>query len=109
MRDRLIELFYENNVHCDQKIEGLVDDMMDIAANGVTVQTMIELKPCPFCGGEDIRRAFSVRDYEVWCSQCFARISRETITRNRTLAKTRRELEPLVVDAWNRRADNGKT
>ena len=30
MREKIIELFYENNVWCDQKIEGLADDVMDI-------------------------------------------------------------------------------
>ena len=29
-RDRLIELFYENNVRCDQTIEHLADDVMSI-------------------------------------------------------------------------------
>ena len=38
VREKLVELFYENNVICDQKIEGLADDVMNIIANGVTVQ-----------------------------------------------------------------------
>lgn len=38
-REKLIELFYDNNVRCDQKIEGLADDVMDIIANGVTILT----------------------------------------------------------------------
>lgn len=38
IRKKLVELFYDNNVRCDQKIEGLADDVMDIIANGVTVQ-----------------------------------------------------------------------
>lgn len=38
VRKKLVELFYDNNVRCDQKIEGLADDVMDIIANGVTVQ-----------------------------------------------------------------------
>lgn len=38
VREKLVELFYDNNVRCDQKIEGLADDVMDIIANGVTVQ-----------------------------------------------------------------------
>ena len=41
VREKLVELFYDNNVRCDQKIEGLVDDVMDIIANGVTVQEWI--------------------------------------------------------------------
>lgn len=38
VRGKLIDLFYDNNVWCDQKIEGLADDVMYIIDNGVTVQ-----------------------------------------------------------------------
>ena len=41
VREKLVELFYDNNVRCDQKIEGLADDVMDIISNGVTVQEWI--------------------------------------------------------------------
>ena len=44
IREKLIELFYDNNVWCDQKIEGLVDDVMYIIANGVTVQEWISVE-----------------------------------------------------------------
>ena len=37
VREKLVELFYENNVRCDQKIEGLADDVIDIIEHGVTV------------------------------------------------------------------------
>ena len=48
MKEKLVELFYDNNVRCDQKIEGLADDVMDIIANGVTVQEWISVKKkCP--------------------------------------------------------------
>ena len=38
VREKLIDLFYDNNVWCDQKIEGLADDVMYLIGNGVTVQ-----------------------------------------------------------------------
>lgn len=38
VREKLVELFYDNNVKCDQKIEGLADDVMDIIANGSNSQ-----------------------------------------------------------------------
>ena len=41
IREKLVELFYDNNVRCDQKIECLADDVMDIIANGVTAQEWI--------------------------------------------------------------------
>ena len=43
VREKLVELFYDNNVRCDQKIEGLADDVMDIIANCVTVQEWISV------------------------------------------------------------------
>ena len=43
VREKLVELFYDNNVMCDQKIEGLADDVMDIIAHGVTVQEWISV------------------------------------------------------------------
>ena len=46
VREKLVELFYDNNVRCDQKIEGLADDVMGIITNGVTVQ---ELDGCKYC------------------------------------------------------------
>ena len=47
VREKMVELFYENNVRCDQKIEGLVDDVIDIIANGVTVQEWIPASKPP--------------------------------------------------------------
>ena len=44
MKEKLVELFYDNNVRCDQKIEGLADDVMDIITHGVTVQEWISVK-----------------------------------------------------------------
>ena len=43
VREKLVELFYDNNVRCDQKLEGLADDVMDIIANGVMVQKWISV------------------------------------------------------------------
>lgn len=57
MREMLIELFYDNNVRCDQKIEGLVDDVMDIIANGVTIP--VRCKDCKHRGDD------------VHCPMCF--------------------------------------
>ena len=42
--EKLVDLFYDNNVRCDQKIEGLADDVIDIIANGITVQEWVSVK-----------------------------------------------------------------
>ena len=50
--NKLVEVFYENNVMCDQKIEGLADDVMYIIARGITVQEWIPVKDrLPESGG----------------------------------------------------------
>ena len=52
VREKLVELFYDNNVRCDQKIEGLADDVMNIIENGVTVQEWISVNDrLPEAGG----------------------------------------------------------
>ena len=66
VREKLIELFYDNNVRCDQKIEGLADDVMDIIANGVTVQECgywVSLIDCANAG--------------VYCSVCHKKVYKE--------------------------------
>ena len=40
IREKLVELFYDNNMICNQKIEGLADDVMDIIVHEVTVQKL---------------------------------------------------------------------
>ena len=47
VREKLVELFYDNNVRCDQKIEGLADDVMDIISHGITVQEWISVAEPP--------------------------------------------------------------
>ena len=43
VREKLVKLFYDNNMICDQKIEGLADDVMDLISHGVTVQEWISV------------------------------------------------------------------
>ena len=66
IREKLVELFYENNVRCDQKIEGLADDVIDIIDHGVTAQECgywISLKDCANAG--------------VYCSVCHKKVYKE--------------------------------
>lgn len=44
IREKLVTLFYENNVRCDQKIEGLADDVIDIIAHSITTHEWISVK-----------------------------------------------------------------
>ena len=66
VREKLVELFYENNVRCDQKIEGLADDVIDLIANGVTTQGCghwVSLTDCANAG--------------VYCSVCHKKVYKE--------------------------------
>ena len=62
---------------------------------------MAELKPCPFCGCAIIdmhidsgaAREYGIERYRARCEHCAAQMYRGT--------------EKELVEAWNRRADNG--
>lgn len=57
-----------------------------------------ELKPCPFCGGKDsgiLTTSYDGYWYAVFCENCMAQ------TR-----KCRQEKD--AIEAWNRRAEDGK-
>lgn len=61
---------------------------------------MFELKPCPFCGGK--ARLFVNGGVRVLCSKCYAR----TKILTDELEYSSNAVE-AVIEAWNRRADNG--
>lgn len=63
---------------------------------------MSELKPCPFCGGEaEVIKAHQIfeRPYVVICKNTKCRASLGEFS------STREE----AIEAWNRRADDGKS
>ena len=79
VRGKLIDLFYDNNVWCDQKIEGLADDVMYIIDNGVTVQECGNWKyyhkqnkaVCTSCGFErDLDTNFGKAITCPYCGAC---------------------------------------
>lgn len=61
---------------------------------------MIELKPCPFCGGK--ARLFVNGGVRVICPKCYAstRILTDEMEYESNAVET-------VIEAWNRRADHG--
>lgn len=61
---------------------------------------MFDLKPCPFCGGK--ARLFVSDGVRVICSKCYA--GTKILTDNMEYSSNATE---TVVEAWNRRADNG--
>lgn len=80
---------------------------------------MIELKPCPFCGGEaECESAFSsvydeIRAY-VKCKKCgllrwYRGIDVYELTGRETdlIAKYHAEAKRMAIEAWNRRVGEG--
>lgn len=59
----------------------------------------IELKPCPFCGGNPVlEKAYCYLELSViYCNDCDAFFSLDSV--NAT--------DEEIAEAWNRRADNG--
>ena len=73
---------------------------------GKAVGGMSELKPCPFCGGKDIRLLTSMFDCDIWCSNCGASVFREARKTHNCIAENKKDAQTKAVRAWNRRVDN---
>ena len=69
---------------------------------------MAELKPCPFCGGTDIRKLTTLFDCNIWCSECRGAIHRDNYIKRDSLAETLVDAETKAVEAWNRRAEDNE-
>ena len=67
---------------------------------------MAELKPCPFCGSDDIRSSYSVNTARIWCNRCGASIVRMGDKPYDSIAEARYEIGAKVFDAWNSRYDS---
>lgn len=70
---------------------------------------MEELKPCPFCGGD----AYVAQNYlgqkYVRCPECGATMWGKDTDDWRIATHGEKKAEKMAVEAWNRRADNGRT
>lgn len=66
-----------------------------------------DLKPCPFCGGDEISISANTVKVTIWCVRCGARITRGgKRMKYASIANCRRYVEPYAVEAWNRRAND---
>lgn len=64
---------------------------------------MNKFKPCPFCGSERISQSVKTVKVSIRCEMCGARITRSNGKQYSCIANCRRYVEPLAVEAWNRR------
>jgi ribosomal protein L37AE/L43A len=69
------------------------------------VTTMAELKPCPLCGSDDIRKITTVSHSKIWCSKCGVGLSRSCFGVYGSLAEAEKDVGKSVTNAWNRRFD----
>lgn len=55
---------------------------------------MMKLKPCPFCGSENVSgtQHLNPNNYEIICMNCYARM--------------RRTAKRKAIEAWNMRKEN---
>lgn len=71
---------------------------------------MAELKPCPFCGCKTIRiNAYGFGQYSAQCVGCFVETARSfgsnaCYYNGKVMQKGKEE----AIEAWNRRAEDGK-
>ena len=83
---------------------------------------MAELKPCPFCGGTKLKvdskrsnntrwkdgKRFSSHVVTVRCNRCFARGPATSVLLGSHEYAATRKGEDAAIEAWNRRAEDGK-
>ncbi len=71
---------------------------------------MAELKPCPFCGGTNVKLgAFSISpDCYVICNDCGASIEKSVAWGNMNTKEHDQKCLSVLTEAWNRRAEDGR-
>ena len=68
----------------------------------------MELKPCPFCGGEAMLIANpSIGIVYIQCQSCTAMVGRKRKIISSIIGKEFFENKQEAIEAWNRRADDG--
>ena len=65
-----------------------------------------ELKSCPFCGSERICKSISTTQVKLWCARCGARMTRGGGKQYASIGNCKRYVEPIAVEAWNRRVND---
>lgn len=74
---------------------------------------MTELKPCPFCGSEDIYETYSqeyaygTKNPEIFCNTCKVIFSIEDDSPYMDVEKDYKYRKEKTAEAWNRRVNDG--
>lgn len=67
---------------------------------------MNKLKPCPFCGCDDISVYTGLSGCEILCPVCGATIFRAPLKTCKTVSEVKEEVQEETISAWNRRVDD---
>lgn len=69
---------------------------------------MDELKPCPYCGSDNIKKDITVNHGKIRCGKCGVSFSRCFYGMYGSLAEAKVEIDRVLTKVWNRRAEDGK-
>ena len=66
-----------------------------------------DLKPCPFCGFNQVIGTFTTEYIELICMKCFVGVKEYGKTRKYvSVPRCKRYVMPKAIEAWNRRAND---
>ena len=69
---------------------------------------MAELKPCPFCGGSNLRIVGGDSITIIHCRNCKAEMRRMASDGDEFFSEETDTTKKAAIEAWNRRAEDGK-
>lgn len=75
---------------------------------------MADLKPCPFCGSEDIYETYSqeyaygTKNPEIFCNTCKVIFSIEDTSPYMDVEKDFKYRKEKTIEAWNRRINDDR-
>lgn len=65
------------------------------------------LKPCPLCGNPEPDMVITANNANIWCRRCHLILKRNYVGVYSTREEAIKNMRPVMVKAWNRRAANG--
>lgn len=92
----------------EKEINSSTDMLGNESATQANVGGDNPLAPCPLCGKPEIKMEIWVSHAKIWCSRCHLVMTKNYIGVYSTLADAIKEMRPIMIKAWNRRATYGQ-